>query len=123
MLTLQMPTLLALVGTLLMAIVIFAPERVAVPKVSFAPPLAPPPLARWTVSSDELSEPPRTTPAAAWPALVDPRAAGCDVRARLELVDALGTLRAPWARAILQRALDDEPDPAVRAAVTAALGA
>jgi hypothetical protein len=142
MLTLQIPTLLALLATALMAVVIFAPERVAArPTISFAPPLAPAHiepaphtrshLERWEPESDSLldaataavpldaatatvAQPP------AWPALVDPRATGCDVRVRLALVDALLTVGTPWSRAILQRALDDESDPDVRSAVIAA---
>jgi hypothetical protein len=58
-----------------------------------------------------------------WHLLVDPRAAACDAAARWELVDALAAVRAPWAEAILVRALDDESDPDVRNAVRAALAA
>jgi hypothetical protein len=134
MLTLQIPTLLALLATALMAVVIFAPERVAPrPTISFAPPLAPAPLEpaphtlprleRWEPESDSFLDT-ATVPAPlqppAWPALVDPRAAGCDVHARLALVEALVTVETPWSRAILQRALDDENDPDVRSAVLAA---
>jgi hypothetical protein len=128
MLTLQIPTLLALLATALMAVVIFAPERVAArPTISFAPPLVPaaqlPQIERWEPESDlfldtaATAAPPEPP---AWPALVDPRATGCDVRARLALVEALVTVGAPWSRAILQRALDDERDPDVRSAVLAA---
>ena len=60
---------------------------------------------------------------AAWPALVDPRASACDAAARLGLVEALASVRTPWSDAILRRACADEPDPEVRAAVVAALGA
>ena len=49
--------------------------------------------------------------------------AGCDAASRLALVDALATVRAPWAGAILRRALSDEPDALVRDAVAAALDA
>ncbi len=154
MLTLQIPTLLALLATALMAVVIFAPERVvARPTISFAPPLGPaplaaappwtPPLERWESEPDSF--PDTTTsffdPAAygdgapssgnavaptavsqppAWPALVDRRAAGCDVPARLALVEAMITIGTPWSRGILRRVLDDESDPGVRSAVIAA---
>ncbi|MBV8299004.1 MAG: hypothetical protein JO083_05630 [Candidatus Eremiobacteraeota bacterium] len=147
MLTLQIPTLLAVLATALMAVVIFAPERAAPrPTISFAPPLAPAPLdtaprtfsrfADW--GPDAGSPDAGPIPAAhsipdadsffaaavpqppGWPALVDRRAAGCDAPARLALVEALLAIETPWARAILQRVLDDERDPAVRAAVTAA---
>ena len=107
MLTLQTPILLALLGTALMAVLIFVPSRVPAPAtISFSPPASPCAIAR--------------TPA--WPTLIDRRASGCDARARLDLVEALASLRTPWAEAVLRGALDDEPDPAVRAAVVAALG-
>ena len=108
MLTLHTPMLLALLGTALMAVVIFVPSRVpAAATVSFSPPASPSATAR--------------TPA--WPTLIDRRASGCDAVARLDLVEALASLRTPWSEAVLHGALDDEPDPAVRAAVAAALGA
>ncbi|MEA2787177.1 MAG: hypothetical protein QOF71_3281 [Candidatus Eremiobacteraeota bacterium] len=107
MLTLHTPMLLALLGTALMAVVIFVPTRVATPAtISFSPPASACAIAR--------------TPA--WPTLIDRRAAGCDAAARLGLVEALASLRTPWSEAVLRGALDDEPDPAVRAAVVAALG-
>jgi hypothetical protein len=126
MLTLQIPTLLALLGTALMAVVIFAPAaNAASVTVSFAPPLAP--VERW---SPAPADPFATNSAAdifshrspEWPALVDPRAAHCDAASRLALADALATVRGPWADAILHRALDDEPDALVRDAIVAALG-
>ena len=138
MLTLQIPMLLALLGTALMAVVIFAPSRVPAPvTVSFAPPPMPPmppaPLEQWEPYGAEPWEPPaieepvavaapELVAPAAWPALVDTRASGCDAAARLGLVEALGAVRTPWAEAILRRAMDDEPDPAVREVVAAALG-
>jgi hypothetical protein len=141
MLTLQIPTLLALLGTALMAVVIFAPAPVAAKvTLSLAPPLAPSPspLERWAPPPPVLSESwdLRTEfpidvihddatvaqAAPAWPALVDPRAANCDAAARLALADALATVRAPWADAILQRALDDEPDALVRDAIARRCG-
>jgi len=116
MLTLQLPTLLALLGTALMAVVIFAPAPSAAKvTVSLAPPAAPLPLERWEV--------PRAERGPTWPALVDARAASCDEASRLALVDALVTVRAAWADAILRRALDDEPDALVRDAIVAALRA
>ena len=67
MLTLQIPTLLALLATALMAVVIFAPERIeARPTISFAPPLGPaplgaaqssiPPLERWNSEPDSFPD-------------------------------------------------------------------
>jgi hypothetical protein len=134
MLTLQIPMLLALLGTALMAVVIFAPSRVparsgfaAAGAISFAPPPAPPAVERWDPPADPMLSPadawPATAPEPAWPTLVDYRAAGCDAYARCALVDALATIGTPWADAILRRALDDEPDALVRAAITAVLGA
>ncbi|MDP9105313.1 MAG: HEAT repeat domain-containing protein [Candidatus Eremiobacteraeota bacterium] len=131
MLTVQIPMLLALLGTALMAVVIFAPSRVPVPvATSFAPP-APPPFEQWEPCRFEQWEPPAIDEAvavaqpavgtAAWPALVDARASGCDATVRLGLVEALGAVRTPWAETILRHALDDEPDPTVRDAVAAAL--
>jgi hypothetical protein len=102
MLTLQIPMLLALLGTALMAVVIFAPSRVAAPvTISFAPP--------HTLAAD-----PCARAEATWPALVDHRAANCDTTARLALVDALVAVRTAWADAILRHALDDDPDRSVR---------
>lgn len=80
MLTLQIPTLLALLATALMAVVIFAPERaVARPTISFAPPLRPtpvgavphqlPPLERWESEPDDAF--PHATPS-----ICDPGAHG-----------------------------------------------
>lgn len=112
MLTLQIPMLLALLGTALMAVVIFAPSRLAAPVTTL---VAPPPFPRSPIEAAVANQP-------SWPALIDLRAAACDVTARLELVEALGSVRTPWAQAILCRALDDEPEPAVRDAVSAALG-
>ncbi|HEV2642664.1 MAG TPA: HEAT repeat domain-containing protein [Candidatus Elarobacter sp.] len=135
MLTLQIPMLLALLGTALMAVVIFAPCRVPAPvTTSFAPTASPPPferweplpIAHWEPPAIDLCDPLGDDPVAAgpaWVALVDPRASACDAAARLSLVEALASVRTPWADAILRRALDDEPDPGVRAAVVAALGA
>jgi len=129
MLTLQIPMLLALLGTALMAVVIFAPSRALTPvAVSFAPPPTPPPLEKWETCRFEPWEPPVAPPptaaaTAAWPALVDPRASACDAAARLGLVEALGAVRSPWAEAILRQAMDDEPDPVVRDAVTSVLRA
>ena len=135
MLTLQIPMLLALLGTALMAVVIFAPTRVATPAaISFAPPPAPPLFDQWQPLPSEYCEPLADEPfappplatvstGAAWPAMVDQRASGCDAAARLGLVEALAAVGTPWSETILRHALDDEPDPAVRAAVVTALGA
>jgi hypothetical protein len=141
MLTVHIPMLLALLGTALMAVVIFAPSRVpAVVTASFAPPPAPPAMERWepapawepppafepwapeTERCEPLPREPLRSDAPGWPALIDRRASGCDVPARLALVEALATVRTPWSEELLYRALDDESDASVRAAVVAALG-
>ena len=132
--TAQIPIVFALLGTALMALAIFAPERARpVATVSFAPPTDPFTSAPAESFTSAAAEPfaPATADSFApgavassepgWPGLVDPRAAGCDAVARLALVDALAAVRAPWAEAILQRANGDEPDPLVRAAIRTAL--
>ena len=125
--TLEIPMLLALLGTALMAVAIFAPRRVAAPAtVSFAPPLPNAGLAVWAqTEAIEHPEPPTFEPIAeaavdplpTWPALVDPRAAYCDVETRLALIDALASVPSAWARTILERASIEEPDALVRAAL------
>jgi len=146
--TLEMPTLLALVGTGLMAVVIFAPQRAPAQRttVSFAPP---PSLDRWAAadpvsdrwaSVDPVSD--RWSPAPAsidlraeaavrleadvradvvWPSLIDPRATGCDVAGRRALADALAVVGGAWAAGIVRRALVEETDAGVRDALGAAL--
>jgi len=124
MLTLQIPMLLALLGTALMAIVIFAPSRAPAPaNVSFAPPPAPPLAEHWEpwAAVESAVAPVRESHSPGWPLLIDRRAENCDAAARLGLVDALAAVRTPWSEAILRHALDEEPDPSVRIAVTAAL--
>lgn len=136
MLTMQMPMLLALLATALMAVVIFAPSRApAAVTTSCAPPPAPSASERWEplpsvefwdpLPSGEGSaqSPPGLSEAPTWPAAIDARAAGCDAAARRALVEALAAVRSPWSEAILHRALDDETDPVVREAVVAALAA
>ena len=98
----QVPLILLTIGTALGALALFAPARApAAPKVSaFIAPLEPAPQ---------------------WPMCVDPRAAGCDATARVDLAEALAALDSAWAAAVLRQAIDDEPDPAVRAAIAAGL--
>ncbi|HTD37338.1 MAG TPA: hypothetical protein VK669_07480 [Candidatus Limnocylindrales bacterium] len=111
-----LPIALAVAGTVLMAVVIFAPVPVpATVTVSFAPPAAPPCDLPFT---EMWSNPAPFEPAAPrWPALLDPSAADCDAATRLALVDALRAVRAPWADEILRRALDDEHDGTIREAI------
>jgi hypothetical protein len=125
MLTMQIPMLLALLATALMAVVIFAPSRVAAPAAaSFAPPPAPPATERWEPPAIDAWMPVMTEATApVWPTLIDRRAANCDAVARLGLVEALAAVRTPWSEAVLRRALDDESDRTVHAAVVAALAA
>jgi hypothetical protein len=118
-------TLFATVGTVLTAVVIFAPSRPrATATVSPAPPREPPPVERWSpaLRDDEPFEP-SAPPAPQWPVLADRRADGCEVAVRLALVEGLGTVGTSWADAILRRARDDDPDPVVRSAAAAALRA
>jgi|GEM_PF-3574288 len=136
MLTMQIPMLLALLATALMAVVIFAPSRApAAVMTSCAPPPAPSATERWEPSPsvefweplpalERWAQPPPAPPdTPKWPESIDGRAAGCDAAARRALVEALAAIRSPWSEAILRRALDDEPDPVVRKAVVAALAA
>jgi hypothetical protein len=128
-LTLELPTLLALVGTALMAVVIFAPRPLAMHvAASCAPPAAPAPVTHWYPAPDEdLFAPPAepaddaVPPRAMWPGTFDPRAAGCAAEVRLELIDALSAIRTSWADAVLRHALHDDPDASVRDAAAAAL--
>ncbi|HYW52540.1 MAG TPA: hypothetical protein VE826_01150 [Dongiaceae bacterium] len=144
MLTVQISTLLALLGTVLMAVVIFAPAPApAKVTTSFAPPFAPPPppLERWAPDADPFAVPsaeayadwtaalrnaaPATEPEPpaypAWPARLHASAACCDAQSRLELVAALSAIRTAWSNEVLRRALEDEPDRIVRDAIGAAL--
>jgi len=105
------PTALALAGTALMAVAIFGPFRRPALDAHDA---APDPVAREPLA-------PRAPSTAAWPALVEASAAGCDVSARIDLADALGALRSSWSESVLRQAHVSESDPAVRAAIEAAL--
>ncbi|MDB5039755.1 MAG: hypothetical protein JWN27_481 [Candidatus Eremiobacteraeota bacterium] len=107
--TLQLlPALLAVIGTALLAIAIFAPPAPARPvAVAFVAPV------------NERAVERRAEPA--WPRSIDARATTCDANARLALADALATVRAPWAEAILASALENEHDDAVRAVIGDAL--
>jgi hypothetical protein len=124
MLTLHVPTLLALLGTVLMAVVIFAPAPApaVAPRAVASELYSPLPFEAFAAAAvAPLAEPPPSVPA--WPALVDPSAALCDAGVRLALVEALAAVRTPWADTILRRALDEEPDACVRAAIEAARSA
>jgi hypothetical protein len=130
---LAMPVVFALVGIALIAAAAFGPRKGEMhAAVSFAPPVAPPPLARWArprgwyPPQPTIAEP---TPAAAepkparWAERIDPHAAGCSAATRIAIVEALGALRTAWAIAILHEALADDHEPAVRDAVLQALAA
>ena len=123
MLTAHVPTLLAVVGTVLMAIVIFAPAPASASSRPPAPDVYSPlpfeaiePFAASGVGA--RPEPAPCVPA--WPALIDRSAAHCDADGRLALVGALAVVRAPWADAILRDAFEEESDEQVRAAIAAA---
>jgi len=97
----EVPAVLAVAGTALMAAAIFGPFRRS--------------AAEEPVSS-------AATPAGAqWPTLVEVSAVACDVPARIDLAEALGALQSAWAGSILRRAYETESDPAVRSAIEAAL--
>lgn len=122
MLSSPLSTLLAAIGTLLTAIVIFTPSRSRLPAtVSLGPPREPSPVERWSPANAEFESLEPFAPQ--WPALADRSADGCNVVVRLALVDGLAVLGTPWADAILRRARDDDPDPVVRSAAATALRA
>ena len=95
--TLQVPSLLMLVGAALLAVAIFAPGPAGDEAMSglHAAGGGPP----------------------AWPQRFDPRAAGCDPAARIELIGGLADVGAGWSDAVLRAALDEETDPQVRRAL------
>ena len=123
MLSAQLPAILIVIATALMAVVIFTPVHVSPPvAVSFAPP----PRA---VEFDDAAVP-TFAPAfdaaplprdARWPERVDARAYACDVAARLALIDALAAVRGDWACGVLDAAFREDPDDGVRAAAATAL--
>lgn len=100
----SLPGLLALIGTALSALAIFAPRQVRPSSVAVSALIATPELSGWA-------------------AAVDPSVADSAPHARIALAEALGTLGTPWARELLHQALVDEPDPAVRSALAASLDA
>lgn len=136
--TLHLPALLALLGTALLTIAIFAPKRLP----AMAPAAAPPPFATHverfapaalpsahddpfardgafiSVADASLDESVAER-SPSWPARVDPRATDCSADARIDLAAALAELRTPWADAILRHALDDESDARVLTALRA----
>jgi hypothetical protein len=128
---LAMPVVFALVGIALIAAAAFGPRKGELhAAVSFAPPVAPPPLARWArprgwyPPQPTIPEP---TPSAAeptpsrWAERIDPHAAGASAATRIAMVEALAALRTAWAIAILHEALADDHEPDVRDAVLRAL--
>jgi hypothetical protein len=98
------PAALAVAGSALMAIAIFGPFR------------------RTSTDADEVSGSRNGSSAnAVWPALVEASATACDVPARIDLVEALGTLNSAWAESILRKAYETESDAGVRSAIATAL--
>ena len=99
------PMALTVAGTALMAVAIFGPFRKPI-----------------DLAGDPGEAP--ETPARVvehWPELVEASAVACDANARIDLADALGTLRSAWADAVLRQAFETETDPAVRSAIASAL--
>jgi len=137
--TLQLPTLLALLGTALMALAIFAPHKTAVRTPAALPRVGQTVISTW--QSEPLDSPaqymqmadmpayspladvgmPDGSAAPAWPVLIDPLATHCDADARRRIALALGALKEPWCEEILRRALDEEIDADVRLALLAGL--
>ncbi len=122
MLSAQLPAILVILATVLMAVVIFAPVRAPAPvSVSFAPPFAVAgPYDVLDAADEVLGHIGDAAPGARWLEGIDARASACDVPARLALVDALAAVRGEWARAVLEHVVHDDPDPGVRAAAAAA---
>jgi hypothetical protein len=99
----SVPTILAVAGTALMALAIFGPFH------------------RTARDDADEAAPAKNGASSQWTALVEPSAVACDVPARIDLAEALGTLQSPWADAILRQALETESDTAVRSAIATAL--
>ncbi len=112
----SVPTLLALAGTALMAVAIFVPFRSNG---------APDEFVERETDGDDVNGAVDASAhlAPRWPALVEPSAVACDVPARLDLVDALASIRSAWALGVLRHAREDESDPRVCAAIESALDA
>jgi HEAT repeat protein len=100
------PAALAVAGTALMAVAVFAPF--------LRPALA---------AGDEGPAAETNGGSVLWPALVETSAVKCDVAARIDLAEALGALQSAWSETILRKAYETEPDPGVRSAIAAALRA
>jgi hypothetical protein len=123
--TLQLPTLLALLGAALMAVAIFVPQK-PVTKIAARPPAV---VVHNAIST--WMEPPLSPPAGllatvkpiSWPTLLDSRATDCDIDARREIAQALGALGEHWCAGIIARALDEETDADVRLALSQAAAA
>jgi len=99
----HLATLLALIGTALAAVAIFAPHRLPAPSPAVSALLLP-----------TAAEP-------AWPRCIDPGIEACDATARIDLIAGLAALATPWASALLRQAVAEDPDARVRAAAAAAL--
>jgi len=129
--TLELPTLLVLLGAALMTLAIFAPK----PATREGPVLAAdaafnawhtlPEHGRDVVHfAYDVPLPTRALepilsalPTLRWPLLVDPRATTLDAGARSAMIDALASLREPWAEDVLAHAALEETDPSVRSAI------
>jgi hypothetical protein len=57
----------------------------------------------------------------AWPQLVDESLANADLQLRLDMIERLSIVNSEWSRGVLERARDEDPDDAVRSAVSLAL--
>lgn len=125
--TLQVPSLLMLIGAALLAVAIFAPKSPRAVAVSvLAAPAAvidrrEPPLAEQVPDLLFRAPQPVSDAPPRWPERFDPRAAFSDAEARIALIDALADVRAGWSDAVLRAAFDEETDPNVRRALEAVL--
>lgn len=78
---------------------------------------------RAAVVKDDVDVAQMTAPAPArgWTTQFEPRSGALDEAARLKLINDLGMLRAPWCIPLLERACEEETDPAIRSAARSAL--
>ena len=121
--TLQVPSLLMLIGAALLAVAIFAPQSPRAVAVSVHVPRPAAVDRSVPALADETPDPLLPTPQRVrdapptWPERFDPRAARSNAEARIELIGALAEVRAEWSDAVLRAAFDEETDPNVRRAL------
>lgn len=99
----SVPTVLAVAGTVLMAVAIFGPFH------------------RSAKDDADDQTPAKNGKIAQWTTLVEPSAVALDIPARIDLAEGLGALQSVWAETILRQASETESDPTVRSAIATAL--